>query len=180
MFDFISDDLFYLLIAAGFAVYAVYYAYKVIRYFLKAQNARKQFYSTHKTEEGREVNAYRWWLIGYLACAVYCFFSAVTLNGVQEQAVWFRLAFSIVGVILTGQAVLAVVKRRIIFADDCFVYEDAIVRWQSVLEMHAQKRLMQKAVDVNTATGKHYTLPADLGKKMHEEHMAYKQRRKKK
>ena len=53
MFDFISDDLFYLLIAAGFAVYAVYYAYKVIRYFLKAQNARKQFYSTHKTGKGR-------------------------------------------------------------------------------------------------------------------------------
>ena len=140
-----NSDAFYYVLLAGFIIYGIYYLYGIIKYFRKSQAARKRFTEMHRREEIRAYNGYRIWIILFVIFVGYSLWSAFTIQDGSEQGPWFRLAFLLVAIVLAGQGILAVVKRRILFADDGFAYEDEAFRWQSVISMAENAKKVSKA-----------------------------------
>lgn len=175
-----NSPLFYYVMLIGFIAYGVYYIYNTAKYFKKNMDVRKQFRSVHKADEVREVNQYSWWAAAFLFFIAYCIFAACTINSDDVQAPWFRLAFIFVGLIIAGQLLIAIVKRRVLIADDGIAYEDCILRWQSILSLEPQKKLLVRAVDMLVGNGKHYTIPRGIGMVIHDEQLAWKKRKKNK
>lgn len=173
-----NSDAFYYVLLAGFIIYGIYYLYGIIKYFLKNVTARKQFTESHRKEEVRSYNGYTLWICLFAAFIVYSVWSAFTIPNTSEQAPWFRLAFLLVAIILAGQGILAVVKRRILFADDGFAFENEAFRWQSVISMDPQKKGLIRGVDLLVTNGRHYMLPRDVGRQLHEEYLGWKKRKK--
>jgi|GEM_PF-526424 len=173
-----NSDAFYYVLLAGFIIYGIYYLYGIIKYFRKSQAARKRFTEMHRREEIRAYNGYRIWIILFVIFVGYSLWSAFTIQDGSEQGPWFRLAFLLVAIVLAGQGILAVVKRRILFADDGFAYEDEAFRWQSVISMDPQKKGLIRGVDLLVTNGRHYMLPRDIGRALHEEHLNWKKRKK--
>ncbi|MCH4207414.1 MAG: hypothetical protein LKF79_00555 [Solobacterium sp.] len=174
-----NSDVFYYVAVVGFLAYAVYYLYGISKYFLKAQKIWKEYGTAHAKQNLRKENQYHWWLAILLAFVVYCFYSCATIPSTANQAEWFRLAFAFVGLILLGQAMTAVVKRRVMCSDDGFVYEDFAGRWQSIINMQPQRKGLVMAVDLMVTNGKHYTVPRGIGLVLHDAQLAFKDRKKK-
>lgn len=173
-----NSSAFYYVVLCGFVGYGIYYMYGITKYFMKNQEVRRQFLSTHKKEEVRSKNAYTVWMGLFAFFIAYCVYSVLTISADGEQGPWLRLAFLFVGIVLVGQALLTIVKRRILFADDGFAYEDGVFRWQSVLSLEPQKKALIRTVDMLVTSGKHYILPREIGQAAHEEQMSFKKRKK--
>ncbi len=173
-----NSEAFYYVALIGFIAYAAYYLYGIIKYFLKAQQKWNEYSHQYADSNLQKINQYHWWLALLLAFVAYCFFAFFTIKPGADQAEWYRLAFLFVGFILIGQAILAVVKRRVLLSDEGFVYEDFIGRWQSVISMQPQRKGLIRSVDLMVTNGKHYTVPRGIGLVLHDAHQAWKDRRK--
>ena len=177
---FIYDSVwFYVVCVLGFGVYCVYYLYNALKLLFDNEKARKQFKETHKEDEIQEVKDYTIWVVVELIGVIYCIFTAITLNKDIEQVNWFRLAFGVVAVILLGQIILNITKRRILIAPDGFAYEGDVTRYQSILSMNPKRHLIFTIVEVLCTNNKKYTMPTKCGTALHDAHKEYKDNKKK-
>lgn len=171
---------FYYVCVVGFVAYAAYYLYQSLKLLVENEKARKAFKEKHKPEEYEEVQNYIVWVVLEAIGVLYCVYTAITLDSSIEQAPWFRLAFGVVAIILFGQIILNITKRRILIADDGFQYEGDIVRYQSVLSMNPKRRLVLTLVDVLCTNNKKYSMPEKCGKALHDKHKEVKAMKKNK
>ncbi len=180
MSSFLNSEYFFWIILIAMGAYIAYYLYSTIKFVVKNQKARAEYLKRSKEGTVKSYNQYWNWVALYGVFICYCMFSVLTVTDAQEQAGWFRMAFFFVGMILLGQLLIAIVKRRILIGPDGFVYEDGFNRWQSVLRMEAKKKTFMRIVEVLTTNNKNYTLPPKLGKILHDEYEAYRAAKKNK
>jgi len=142
--------------------------------------ARKEYTSKHSKDEYRSLNKYWVWMLPYLAFIIYSIIMMATMDPNMEQAMWFRLAYPVLSLILFGQMLVTIIKRRILLGNDGFVYEENYVSWRSVLNMEAKKKGIQRIVEVLGANNRKYIMPADIGKEVHESYEAWRRAKKEK
>ena len=97
----------------------------------------------------------------------------------MEQLQWFRMAYLIVGLILFGQMVVAIVKRSALVGPEAIVIESAVIPWKSIISMDPKKRGVQRVVDIVTTQGT-YVVSREMGLLLHDEYEAWKKARKEK
>ncbi len=176
MSKFYDSQLFFWVVVIAILAYVVYYLFETIKFLLKNIKERKAY--LEKNKDAKSINHYWSWLVAYGVLVLYSISQVILIDETMEQSEWFRIAFFFVGMMLFGQILISIVKRRILIGKDGFVYEDSFVRWQSVLKMEPKKKGIMKVVDLLTTNNKHYTLPPSLGKILHDDYEAYRAEKK--
>lgn len=172
-----SDGFFYVMVVA-FAAYAAYFLHSIVKYYYANIEARKQFIAENKGEKVTHYDHYQVWAAVYLAFVLYCIYSFFTLDPRIYQYAWFRMAFLFVGLILLGQVMICIVKRRALVSSRGFVYEDKQVLWRSVINMEPKKKGLQRKIDVLTSSAGTLEVPVNLGRELHYEHEQYRKEKK--
>ncbi len=174
-----NSKAFYYILVIGFAIYTVYYLWKVFQFLKGNLEARKKYKEQYGMEETQTVNQFWIWTALFSVFIIYCIYSALTIRPDMEQAEWFRMAFLFVGLILFGQMLVTIVKRSALIGPDAFVVEDKVIAWKSVLNMDPKKKGFQRIVELQTTQGK-FVLSREMGLVMHEAYENWRKARKEK
>ena len=171
-------DWLYVLCLIGFSAYGVYYLYNAAKMMIGNEKARRQFLDEHKNEQIKREDSYLVWVIVEAAAIAYCIYSVFTISPEMEQAEWFRLAFAMVRVILAGQIVLNIVKRRILIGEKGFVYENDYVPFQTIVNMEPKRMIVFTIVEVLCLKNRKYSMPGKCGQLLHDAYLEYKKAKK--
>ena len=173
-----NSDWFFYICVIGFIAYGIYYLYNAIKLVVNNEKARREFLENHGREEIKKEENWLPWVIAEAVALVYCVYSVFTIPAEKEQAEWFRLAFGVVGIIMLGQMMQNLVKRRILVGEKGFVYESDYVPYQSIVSMNPKRRAIITLVDVLCLKNKKYTMPGKCGQLLHDEYRNYKRAKK--
>lgn len=179
MFELMNSQGFFIVLCVGFGAYAIYYLYSAAKFAIGYIKARKKYYEKYGKDSARQVNQFWGWAILFAAFCIFCFYSAFHVDPNMEQLQWFRMAYLIVGLILFGQMVVAIVKRSALVGPEAIVIESAVIPWKSIISMDPKKRGVQRVVDIVTTQGT-YVVSREMGLLLHDEYEAWKKTRKEK
>lgn len=156
--------------------YGIYMLYRSVSQLLKNEKIRKEYKETHKNYE--EMNVYRI----YVAISVVLFVLGVYLAidpHVEENVFYYHLTYAMIAIVALSMGLDTIVKRRIIFDANGFLYEKAYYRYRNVIAVHKDHGVM-KNTQIKTMDEERITVSRKMGEMFDQHYSAWKQRKKKK
>ena len=179
MYELIKSQGLFIVLCAGFGIYAVYYLWNAFKFARGYVIARHKYYEKYGKDSAQHINQFWGWVILFGGFCIFCIYSVITVDPTIEQLQWFRMAYAIVALILFGQMVIAIVKRSALVGPEAIVLESNVIPWKSVLALEPKKRGVQRVVDVVTTQGT-FTVSREMGLLLHDEYEKYRKAKKEK
>ena len=96
---------------------------------------------------------------------------------VEDNVYYYRLAYSLIALIAVSMGMDTLVKRRVIFDDNGFLYEKAYYRYRSIMNVTRNKGLM-KNMEISSTEEKRITISHKMGEAFDVHYDNWKNRKK--
>lgn len=164
-------ETFISVVMIGYGIWMLFRSAQQLRTNIKLRNEYK---NSHKDYE--EVNVYTGFLIFFaimMAAGIFLAFFPY----VEDNVYYYRLAYSLIALIAVSMVMDTLVKRRVIFDDNGFLYEKAYYRYRSIMNVTRNKGLM-KNMEISSTEEKRITISHKMGEAFDVHYDNWKNRKK--